>query len=50
MHRQRIENQNQAMLNNQLRMLNNQERIIAEQRYTRRAVISEIARTRNALR
>lgn len=50
MHRQRIENQNQAMLNNQLRMLNNQERIIAEQRYTRWAVMSEIARTRNALR
>ena len=46
MHRQRIENQNRAMLNNQLRMLNNQERMIAEQRYTRWAVISEIARNR----
>ena len=46
MHRQRIENQNQAMLNNQLRMLNNQERIVAEQRYTRWAVTSAIALTR----
>lgn len=48
MHRQRIESQNRAMLNNQLRMLNNQERIIAEQRYTRWAVTSEIARNRRA--